>query len=398
MFNNLNVALYVSGSIACYKSLTLARDLIKKGANVRVIMTRGAQMFVTPLAFQTLTKNLVFTDINDEPNEKEITHIDIAKWSDISVVAPATANLISKMANGIADDAVTTTLLATDGKKFVVPAMNDHMWHNPATQRNLQTLNNDGINIFSPTKGYLAEGYSGKGRMIEPEVIVDKLYDQLKDSDSLFNKNILITAGGTREPIDPVRYISNNSSGKMGYAIVDAAIDAGANVTLVTAPSKLIPNQKANVIKVKTSAEMEAVVKNNLNNADVLIMAAAVSDYKPSQYNKQKIKKSSDKLVLDLVKTHDILKEVAKVKNNQFVVGFAAETQNLVQNAKVKLKNKNLDLLVANDVSHAETGFSSDNNKVSFIDSNGVIDETDVDSKKNIANQLINIVSNRINK
>lgn len=398
MFNNLNVALYVSGSIAAYKSLTLARDLIKQGANVRVIMTNSAQLFVTPLAFQTLTKNKVFTNISEEPDEKEITHINIAKWADISLIAPATANFISKIANGIADDAASTTLLATNGKKILVPAMNDNMWNNPATIRNINTLKNDGIIIFSPTKGYLAEGYSGKGRMIEPELIIEKMESNLSNSHLLEGKKVIVTAGGTRESIDPVRYISNNSSGKMGYAIADAAINAGADVTLISAPSKLTANDKARLISVNSSADMENAVKENFYQSDILIMAAAVSDYKPVSYSDQKIKKNDDNLVIKLSKTNDILKAIAKIKYNQFVIGFAAETQNLIENAKSELKHKNLDMLVANDVSGEKVGFNSDNNKVYFIDNNGIISQTGIESKQKISNDLIKLISERIDK
>lgn len=398
MFNNLNVALYVSGSIAAYKSLTLARDLIKQGANVRVIMTNSAQLFVTPLAFQTLTKNKVFTNISEEPDEKEITHINIAKWADISLIAPATANFISKIANGIADDAASTTLLATSGKKVLVPAMNDNMWNNPATIRNINTLKNDGIIIFSPTKGYLAEGYSGKGRMIEPELIIEKMESKLSNNHLLEGKRVIVTAGGTRESIDPVRYISNNSSGKMGYAIADAAINAGADVTLISAPSKLTANDKARLISVNSSADMENAIKDNFYQSDILIMAAAVSDYKPVSYSDQKIKKNDDNLVIKLSRTNDILKEITKIKSDQFVVGFAAETQNLIENAKSKLQHKNLDMLVANDVSGDKVGFNSDNNKVYFIDNNGIISQTGIESKQKISNDLIKLISERIDK
>lgn len=398
MFNNLNVALYVSGSIAAYKSLTLARDLIKQGANVRVIMTNSAQLFVTPLAFQTLTKNKVFTNISEEPDEKEITHINIAKWADISLIAPATANFISKIANGIADDAASTTLLATSGKKILVPAMNDNMWNNPATIRNINTLKNDGIIIFSPTKGYLAEGYSGKGRMIEPELIIEKMESKLSNIHLLEGKRVIVTAGGTRESIDPVRYISNNSSGKMGYAIADAAINAGADVTLISAPSKLAANDKARLISVNSSADMENAIKDNFYQSDILIMAAAVSDYKPVSYSDQKIKKNDDNLVITLSRTNDILKEIVKIKSDQFVVGFAAETQNLIENAKSKLQHKNLDMLVANDVSGDKVGFNSDNNKVYFIDNNGIINQTGIESKQKISNDLIKLISERIDK
>lgn len=396
MFNNKNIALYVTGSIAVYKSLNLVRLLVKNGANVRVVMTKEAQKFVTPLAFQTLTKNEVFTDTFDEKDVKEITHINIAMWADFSIVAPATANIIAKMANGIADDAVSTTLLATASKKIVVPAMNNNMWDNPATQRNIAQIESDNVTVLNPDKGFLAEGYTAKGRMIEPEDIVERISEKFSFSDELAGKNVLVTAGGTQEAIDPVRYISNASSGKMGYAVANAAVSAGANVTLVTTKDNLPLDSRINRVMVKSSSEMQKAVEQYFNNLDVLVMAAAVSDYRPEKIAEQKIKKTGSYLDLHLVKTNDILFELSKHKKNQFMVGFAAETQNLMENAQNKLNKKKLDMLCANDVSNKSIGFNSDNNQISFIDKSGVFKKTDVESKTSVAREIIKAISERI--
>ncbi|GAA6113169.1 bifunctional phosphopantothenoylcysteine decarboxylase/phosphopantothenate--cysteine ligase CoaBC [Apilactobacillus apinorum] len=393
---NMKVALYVTGSIAAYKSLTLARLLVKNGADVRVVMSNGAQKFVTPLAFQTLTKNNVFVDTFDEPNPKEITHIDIATWADLSIVAPATANTIAKIANGIADDVVSTTLLATPTQKIVVPAMNNNMWDNLATQRNIKQLEDDGIDILYPTDGFLAEGYAAKGRMIEPEEIILQVQQIMKKSELLAGKKILVTAGGTSEPIDPVRYITNRSSGKMGYAIAEACANAGAEVKLITASDMQVSNPNIEVERVITSNDMLDAVKNNFDSINVLIMAAAVSDYKSEVVSDQKIKKNGDYLEIRLKKTPDILKEVTKQKGNQFIVGFAAETQDLIVNAIKKLETKKLDLLLANDVSNDNIGFSSDNNQISFIDKNGVFAKTNIESKASISSKLVKILSERL--
>ncbi|KPN79683.1 Phosphopantothenoylcysteine decarboxylase/phosphopantothenate--cysteine ligase [Apilactobacillus kunkeei] len=394
--NNKKIALYVTGSIAAYKSLTLARLLVKNGNEVRVVMSGGAQQFVTPLAFQTLTKNFVFTDTFDEKDANEITHIDIATWADISIVAPATANTIAKLVNGIGDNAVTTTLLATPSKKVLVPAMNNNMWDNPATQRNIKQIESDGYKIMYPTSGFLAEGYEAKGRMIEPEEIIEGLELIDHQSNKLAGKKVIVTAGGTREAIDPVRYISNNSSGKMGYAIAKAAMNAGADVTLISSSETQHISGNVKVVNVSSSSEMKNAIENQFNDADVLVMAAAVSDYTPAEYSEQKIKKNDDELDIHLVKTPDILKELSKIKSHQFVVGFAAETQNLLDNAKQKLAKKKLNLLLANDVSNKAIGFNSDNNQVSFIDETGVFKKSDVESKDKIASELIDIISERI--
>lgn len=393
---NMKIALYVTGSIAAYKSLTLARLLIKNGADVRVVMSNGAQKFVTPLAFQTLTKNDVFINTFDEPNPKEITHIDIATWADLSIVAPATANTIAKMANGIADDVVSTTLLATPSKKIVVPAMNNNMWDNFSTQRNIKQLEDDGINILYPTDGFLAEGYAAKGRMIEPEEIIQKVQQIVAQTEILSEKKILVTAGGTSEPIDPVRYITNRSSGKMGYAIAEACANAGAKVKLITASDMKISHPNIEIEQVITSNDMLEAVKGSFDSTDVLIMAAAVSDYKSEIVSDQKIKKNGDYLEIRLKKTPDILKEISKQKNNQFIVGFAAETQDLIANATKKLESKKLDLLLANDVSNDKIGFSSDYNQISFIDKNGVFEKTNIESKASISSKLVKILSERL--
>lgn len=398
MFENKNIVLYVTGSVAAYKSLTLARLLLKKGARVQVVMSQGSTKFITPLLFQTLTKRPVFTDVFEELDSHDITHIKIARWADLSIVVPASANIIAKIANGIADDAVTTTLLATDSPKIIVPAMNNNMWKNVAMQRNIHRLQLDGITLLDTKVGLLAEGYVAQGRMLEPDEIITAIEHQFDypTYDNLVGKTILVTAGGTKEFIDPVRYIGNNSSGKMGIAIANAAANAGAHVILVTTQNNLSINNQIDKIVVETSSEMLNAIKNVYESVDVLIMAAAVSDYRPTTYTPQKIKKHDENLNLQLVRTPDILLELSKLKQRQFMVGFAAETEQVLANAQNKLAKKKLDLLLANDVSNKNIGFNSDNNQVSFIDQNGVFAKTQVESKQRIAIELLKILNRRI--
>ncbi|KRM68065.1 bifunctional phosphopantothenoylcysteine decarboxylase/phosphopantothenate--cysteine ligase CoaBC [Apilactobacillus ozensis] len=399
MLKNLNVALYVCGSISNYKSLSLLRLLKKNGANVKVIMTKNAQMFVSALAFQTLSKNKVYTELTQEFTPEEINHIEIGQWADLSIIAPASANFIAKMANGIADDAASSTLLATKGKKIIVPAMNDNMWFNPATVRNIKQLKKDGNIVISPDSGELAEGYSGKGRMPEPEAILEFIIGN-KNNHKLNGKHFVVTAGGTREPIDPVRYITNKSSGKMGYAIARSLIKQGCDVTLISAPTSLEIPKAVKYVPVQSSSDMEKAVLNHFKKADGLIMSAAVSDFKVAKVANQKIKKtSSDDFELHLIKTHDILKEVAKIKqNHQITVGFAAETENLIDNASKKLRTKKLDLLIANDVSREDVGFNSDFNQVTVINDDNTKIAIQKSTKEEIADQIVQIICKKINK
>lgn len=396
---NKKIGLIVTGGIAAYKSLGLVRSMIKQGAEVRVVMTNAATKFVTPLSFETLSKNNVLTDLFSEKESEHVAHIEFADWADLLVVAPATANMIAKMANGIADDFASTTLLATEAPKVVVPAMNEHMLMNPAMQRNLRLLEQDSVQVIEPETGFLAEGYSGKGRFPELETIMAVVNANFSDKDKpLKGKNILVTAGGTQERIDPVRFIGNDSSGKMGFAIAIEAQKLGANVTLVSGVSKLPDPVGITTIRVKTAIELSEAITRHFAEQNILIMAAAVSDYRVQNVADQKIKKDEDTLTLTLEKNPDILKQLGKIKQNQYLVGFAAETQNGLINAQEKLEKKNLNLLVLNDVSNAAIGFNSNENEVTLLRpqmENIFIKQT---SKKQIARELLNVVISDLKK
>lgn len=376
MVNQKNVIVAVTGGIAAYKAVSFVRLLVKAGAQVRVLMTQSATEFVTPLTFATLTKHPVLTDIFAKEVQGTVPHIEWADWADLAVVVPATANIIAKMANGLADDAVSTTLLATAAPKYVIPAMNNHMWDNPATQRNLALLATDGVHVLEPVTGMLAEGYTGKGRMPEPAEIMAWLNASVADAGTtsqpqpLTSKQVVITAGGTREYLDPVRYLGNESSGKMGIALATAARDLGATVTLIKTSSVHVPIPTGiTTIDVVSTAELAQVVKREFVTSDVIIMAAAVADYRPVHVAPDKIKKSAtaQHLTIELTENEDILQYLGTHKTHQFVVGFAAETQDLLANATAKLAKKQADMLIANDVSQAGIGFGSDENAVTLL-------------------------------
>ncbi len=363
----------MTGGIALYKGIEVIRSLERDGHQVRVAMTESATKLVTPSTLHALTHHPVLTSLWND-NNSPVPHIELADWSDYAIVLPATANIIGKMAHGIADDAVSTSILATAVPKIVVPAMNTNMWDNPAVQRNVAQLRQDGVTVLEPAVGMLAEGYRGKGRLPEPSEIISQLRSIINGSirGSLLGKKVLITAGGTREPIDPVRFIGNRSSGKMGIAIAKAAADAGATVELVlgqiSVPQPV--NPRINIYRVESTEEMQAKVTELFPAADILIMAAAVADFRPAQVANQKIKKQDDqeRLGLQLVKTTDILKTVAEKKRaDQLVVGFAAETTDLVQNANSKLRRKNADIIIANNVAGDNGAFGSDLNQVTIL-------------------------------
>ncbi|UQS86645.1 bifunctional phosphopantothenoylcysteine decarboxylase/phosphopantothenate--cysteine ligase CoaBC [Nicoliella spurrieriana] len=398
MIQNLNVALYVTGSIAAYKSLLMTRLLVKAGANVRVVMTNGALDFIKPLSFQALSKHPVLTDHSFGMHDSDITHIELAQWSDLALVMPADANTIAKLANGLADNLATTTLLATSAPKMIVPAMNDQMLANPATQRNLEQLRTDGCKIVDPVVGFLAEGYQAKGRMAEPKTVfrlIERLTTPAADL-KLKGKRVLVTAGATRQPIDPVRFITNSSSGKMGIAVASAAARLGADVTLICADVRVKVPDGIKVVSVVTSAELKTAVLKLMPETDVLVMTAAVADFESVHVAGQKIKKAaqSDLFTLQFREAADILKAVAKIKRpDQYTVGFAAETNDLRQNALKKLHAKGLNLLVANDVANPQIGFSSDNNQVTFLRAGHEPVQTPVLPKIAIAERLVNMVA-----
>ncbi|API89258.1 phosphopantothenoylcysteine decarboxylase [Marinilactibacillus sp. 15R] len=393
MFNQMKIAFYVTGGIASYKSVSLMRELIKAGAEVKVAMTPSATRFVSPLTFQVLSKETVHVDTFSENDPKFVQHIHFADWADFSIVAPATANTLAKLANGIADNFVTSALLATTTPVFIVPAMNEHMYEHPATQTNIQILKDRGVYIMEPATGFLAEGYSGKGRFPDSAAILDEIEGLIinqSDSLPLQGKKILVTAGGTKERIDPVRYISNDSSGKMGHAIAEAAMKKGAEVILITA-SELAVHSQIKQIKVESAQEMYEAVDANFENSNVLIMAAAVSDYTPVKQENHKMKKK-DELSIELKKTKDILKEMGQKKTHQLLVGFAAETDNIEEYALKKLKDKNVDFIIANDVSRRDRGFNSNENEVIIYSKQDDPVLISLSDKSRIAERIIELV------
>ena len=376
MLEKVKIGVFVMGGIAAYKVPELVRQLIKKGAQVQVAMTQSAQEFVTPLTLQVLTKRPVLTHTFDEREPSQVQHVAMADWCDLALVVPATANGLAKMAHGLADDVVTTTLLAVTAPVLVVPAMNVHMYENPATQRNLAQLRADGLTIMEPDTGFLAEGYEGKGRLPELHRIVaqvERLYARTHLPQSLAGKQVIVSAGGTRERIDPVRYISNDSSGKMGYAMAQAADWLGGTVTLVSTTQSLLPPEGVQVQEVASAQELAQAMTAHYDQMDYVVMAAAVSDYRVKQPHDQKIKKVAGQTDwhLDLVENPDILAQLGQTKRQQVLIGFAAETQNLLEHARAKLSKKGADWLIANDVSNPAIGFNSDKNQVYVLGAQG---------------------------
>ena len=384
-----HVVLGVTGSIACYKALDLASKLMQAGALVDTIMSYGATQFVTPLAFRSITHRAVVTDSFDPDSEYSVEHVALAQQADVIVVAPATVHCIAKLALGLADAALTTTIVAAKCPLVVAPAMDGNMYDHPATQANLATLQKRGVVIAGPGTGRLASGLTGVGRLLEtPELLGHISYAMGKNGD-LAGKTVVVSAGGTMEPIDPVRVITNHSSGKMGYALAEAARDRGADVVLVTAPTSLPEPALMKVVQVRTAEQMWQAIQSHLKKADALIMAAAVADYRPTEAADQKIKKADDDLSISLAKTTDILKSA---KGDFVRVGFAAESQNLVENAKAKVGSKQLDLIVANDITAEGSGFGSDTNKVTLIDRELAVEELPLLSKYDVSNRILDRV------
>lgn len=392
MLNDVKIGLFITGGIASYKMAELSRQLIKRGADVKVAMTDGAQEFITPLTLQTLTKHAVLTNTFDEHDPRSIQHIGMADWLDIALIAPATANIIGKMANGIADDAVSSTLMAVDRPRLIVPAMNTKMYENPATQANLKKLASYGFKVLEPDTGFLAEGYSGKGRLPELERIVDEveqLYNQKNRSQLLEGRKVIVTAGGTKERLDPVRYLSNDSSGQMGYAMAQAAKYYGASeVHLISTRDNLKVPLGVDVTYVESAQEMYEEVHKYYPETDFVVMAAAVGDFRAAQASDQKVKKqdqADSTYTIKLVENPDILASLGQAKDNQILIGFAAETQNVTQYAQEKLDRKNADWIVANDVSKEGIGFNSSHNEVILLGRDGTYEELPYQSKENVA-------------
>lgn len=390
MLSNKKILLCVSGGIAVYKAVALVSKLSQAGAEVKVIMTDSATKFVQPLSFQVMSKNDVFTDTFDEKNSNVIAHIDLADWADLVIVAPATANVIGKLANGIGDDMVTTTLLATTAKVWIAPAMNVHMYDHPAVKRNIATLASDGYEFIEPSEGFLACGYVGKGRLEEPEKIV-QLVDQYFQPKNLplEGKKVVISAGPTRERIDPVRFLTNFSSGKMGYALAEAAAKLGAETILVSGPVSLEKPRGVTVIEVESAEQMLEAVLSHFEDADIVIKTAAVADYRPKVLHKQKMKKQAGDASLELERTTDILWTLGQHKTRQLLIGFAAETNDLEVYAKDKLSRKNADYIVANDVTQSDSGFGTDTNTILLIGKNEFQKPFANMSKKELATKLL---------
>jgi len=390
MLSSKTIILGVTGSIAAYKAAEIASKLTQVGAKVNVIMTKEAVQFISPVTFRAITGKPVVTEMFDLASEFSIEHVSLAEAADIVVVAPATANIIAKLAAGIADDMLCCTTLATKAAVLIAPAMETNMYNNPVTQDNLSRLEARGFAIIGPASGWLASGKEGLGRLADINDIIGSNCQVLGRGGDLAGKYIVVTAGGTRELIDPIRYIGNRSSGKMGYALAEAARDRGAQVTLVAAATSLPEPVGVEVVKVSTAKEMHQAVESVTTQADALVMAAAVADYRPTKAAKGKIKKGETRLTLELECTRDIL---GSVKGNLIKVGFAAESSNLVENAKQKLKQKGLDFIVANDILAGDSGFDTDNNRVTIIDKEGEIDSLPLMPKREVADKIFDRVA-----
>ncbi len=391
MLHGKKIALGVTGSIAVYKAVEIVRRLKELGASVHVVMTNHATRFVSPLTFAVLSEQPVLIDEFQDGSQHTIGHITITDSLDLALIAPATANSIGKVAAGIADDALTSVLMALDCPLVMAPAMNDRMYRNPALQSNIALLKDRGVRFIEPEPGPLACGVSGHGRLADTETIIQRVVSVFGNQ-VLTGKTILVTAGPTREPIDAVRFISNPSTGKMGYAVAVAARDRGAKVILVSGPAQLEPPAAVECVHVGTAAEMHRAVRDRVKEAHAVVMTAAVSDFRPAAASNRKVKKDADPGTLVLERTEDILREAGTIPGNRVLVGFAAETDSIVQNATDKLRQKNLDMIVANDLLQKGAGFASDTNRVTIIDRSGAVTELPVLRKAEIASRILDIV------
>ena len=395
-----HILLAVTGGIAAYKAIDLTSKLTQAGYDVRVMLSEHAQEFVTPLAFQAISRNPVYTNTFKEENPQEIQHIALGDWADAIVVAPATANVIAKLSVGIADDILTSTLIATETPKFIAPAMNVHMYENNRTQHNINVLMQDGYHFIEPGDGYLACGYVAKGRMEEPLQIVKVLNDffnsqKVKEESSFKGKHALVTAGPTVEVIDPVRFVSNRSSGKMGYALAEALRNRGAHVTLVTGPTQLTDPIDIDVVHIESAEEMFEAVTTRFDKQDIVIKAAAVSDYTPMEVLDHKMKKQDGALAVTFKRTKDILKYLGEHKGQQYLVGFAAETQNIEAYAQDKLKRKNADVIISNNVGDKTIGFKSDDNELTMHFKNKEMINIKRGKKVQLAEQILDELETR---
>lgn len=368
MLKGKTVLLGVTGSIAAYKIANLASMLVKLHCNVHVIMTQNATNFIHPITFETLTNNRCIVDTFDRNFQYNVEHVALAKQADVVMIAPASANVIAKLAHGLADDMLTTTVLACTCKKIVSPAMNTQMYNNQITQDNIQKLRDYDFEVIDPACGFLACRDTGAGKMPEPEELLDYILKEIAFEKDMAGLNVLVTAGPTQEAIDPVRYITNHSTGKMGYAIANCAMLRGANVTLVTGPTNMKKPPFINVVEIKSAQDMFDAVTSRANEQDIIIKAAAVADYRPANVSSEKVKKSDDELTIELERTQDILKHLGEnKKKHQFLCGFSMETQNMLENSRAKLTKKNLDMIVANNLKVSGAGFGTDTNIVTLI-------------------------------
>ena len=395
ILKNKTVVLGVTGSIAAYKIANLASSLVKKGANVHVIMTKNATNFINPITFETLTGNKCLVDTFDRNFEFSVEHVSLAKQADIFMVAPASANVIGKIANGIADDMLTTTIMACKCHKGISPAMNTNMFENPIVQDNLEKLRNYGYEVIDPASGYLACGDTGAGKMPEPTVLESYIMKNIAMEKDMAGKKVLITAGPTMEAIDPVRFISNHSTGKMGYALAKIAMERGAEVTLVTGKTYIEKPDFVKIIDVKSAKEMFDAVDKEFDSQDIVIMSAAVADYRPKTVADEKIKKNDGETAIELERTDDILGTMSRRKKNQFLCGFSMETEHMLENSKNKLKKKNLDMICANNLKVEGAGFGTDTNVVTLITENESR-QLPIMSKEQVANEILTEINNRI--
>jgi len=395
-----NILLGITAGIAAYKIPTLIRLLIKSGANVKVVMTPASIDFVTPLTLSTLSKNPVYSSFTNEDDDKAVwnNHVDLGLWADIFIIAPATANTLSKMSNGTSNNLLLATYLSAKCPVYFAPAMDLDMYKHQSTKNTFKKLQSFGNTMIPATSGELASGLVGEGRMAEPEDILEFVENDILNKLPLKNKNILITAGPTYEPIDPVRFIGNHSSGKMGFEIAKAAANLGASVTLITGPThQNVTHSLIKVVPISTALEMYKATHNYFKDSNIAILSAAVSDFKPKEFEVQKIKKNSDTLTLELERTKDILASLGKIKKHQFLVGFALETNNELENARQKLIKKNLNLIVLNSLQDKGAGFKGDTNKVTFIDNKENIKEFPLKTKAEVAKDLLNEIVHQIN-
>ncbi|HAN19293.1 MAG: phosphopantothenoylcysteine decarboxylase [Bacteroidetes bacterium GWC2_33_15] len=398
--NDKHILLGITGSIAAYKAAILVRLLVKEGAQVKVVMTELAKEFITPLTMATLSKNPILVDFFDPENGQWNSHVDLGMWADLYLIAPATANTMGKMANGVADNLLLTSYLSAKCPVMVAPAMDLDMFQHPANTKNIEILKSYGNIILEPATGELASGLSGKGRMEEPEVIVEKVIDFFTSKKKLNNKTVLVTAGPTYEPIDPVRYIGNFSTGKMGFAIAEELANQGARVFLITGPTSLNTiNKSISRIDVVTADEMYSAAINYFPKCDIAVMSAAVADFKPSELFQEKVKRGKDNLQINLVPNKDIAAELGKIKSkNQVLVGFALETNNELENATQKIKSKNLDFIVLNSLKEKGAGFGFNTNKISIIDKNGRKSDFELKLKNKVAIDIVNKLVDLLNQ